>query len=214
MENDTFARKLEKDFSLPWHLQRVGEDFSLPWHLQRVGEASEIITASGNPLFYIKCGKTEQDWNACEYLVHCANLMPEAVELLGKCAIEMQKRCDCCAGKGGRACIGCSNSEMRTEIHALLAKAGRRRNRMSDFELLQRIIASRFYIENSDEVKPEDNFKHDLMSDWLGMIELIEDVENEFSISIPDVEFGKIKTVSDLMQCIERAKGGAEDERD
>lgn len=109
MENDTFARKLEKDFSLPWHLQRVGE-------------ASEIITASGNPLFYIKCGKTEQDWNACEYLVHCANLMPEAVELLGKCAIEMQKRCDYCAGKGGRACIGCSNSEMRTEIHALLAK--------------------------------------------------------------------------------------------
>lgn len=48
----TFARKLEKDFSLPWHLQRVGE-------------ASEIITANGNPLFYIKCGKTEQDWNAC-----------------------------------------------------------------------------------------------------------------------------------------------------
>lgn len=80
---------------------------------------------------------------------------------------------------------------------------------MSDFELLQRIIASRFYIENSDEVKPEDNFKNDLMSDWLGMIELIEDVEHEFSISIPDAEFDKIKTVSDLMQCIERAKGGA-----
>lgn len=69
MENDTFARKLEKDFSLPWHLQRVGE-------------ASEIITASGNPLVYIKCGKTEQDWNACKYLVHCANLMPEAVAII------------------------------------------------------------------------------------------------------------------------------------
>ena len=85
---------------------------------------------------------------------------------------------------------------------------------MSDFELLQRIIASRFYIENSDEVKPEDNFKNDLMSDWLGMIELIEDVEHEFSISIPDAEFDKIKTVHDLIECIERAKGGAEDERD
>lgn len=80
---------------------------------------------------------------------------------------------------------------------------------MSDFELLQRIIADRFYIEDYGEIKPEDNFENDLMADWLGMIELIEDVEHEFSISIPDAEFDKIKTVSDLMQCIERAKGGA-----
>ena len=196
MGNDTFARKL-------------GKDFSLPWHLQRVGEASEIITASGNPLFYIKCGKTEQDWNACEYLVHCANLMPEAVELLKAAQETMNEACTVCAEDLGERCATCDREEIDRRITALLAKAGRRRNRMSDFELLQRIIASRFYIENSDEVKPEDNFKNDLMSDWLGIIELIEDVENEFSISIPDVEFGKIKTVSDLMQCIERAKGGA-----
>ena len=85
---------------------------------------------------------------------------------------------------------------------------------MSDFELLQRIIADRFYIEDYGEIKLEDNFEADLMVDWLGMIELLEDVEREFSISIPDAEFDKIKTVHDLMECIERAKGGAEDERD
>ena len=78
---------------------------------------------------------------------------------------------------------------------------------MSDFELLQRIIASRLGIEDSGKVKPEDNFENDLMADWLDMIELIGDVECEFSISIPDVEFDKIKTVSDFMGCIGRAKG-------
>ena len=83
---------------------------------------------------------------------------------------------------------------------------------MSDLELLQRIIADRFYIEDYGEIKPEDNFENDLMADWLGMIKLIEDVEREFSVSIPDAEFYKIKTVHDLMECMERAKGGADDE--
>ena len=82
---------------------------------------------------------------------------------------------------------------------------------MSGLELLQRIIADRFYVEDYGKIKPEDNFKNDLMADWLGMIELIGDVENEFSISIPDAEFDKIKTVSDLMGCVERAKGGAKE---
>lgn len=109
MENDTFARKLEKDFSLPWHLQRVGE-------------ASEIITASGNPLFYIKCGKTEQDWNACKYLVHCANLMPEAVELLDDAQNIMKWTCELCDGEACGRCGGCDVRGMGSCIAALLAK--------------------------------------------------------------------------------------------
>ena len=78
---------------------------------------------------------------------------------------------------------------------------------MSDFELLQRIIASRLGIEDSGKVKPEDNFENDLMADWLDMIELIGDVECELSISSPGAESDKIKTVSDFMGCIGRAKG-------
>ena len=109
MENDTFARKLEKDFSLPWHLQRVGE-------------ASEIITASGNPLFYIKCGKTEQDWNACKYLVHCANLMPAATRLLNEALRIIEKACIACANIDAYHCGLCGRIETTREIKALLAK--------------------------------------------------------------------------------------------
>ena len=114
MGNDTFARKLEKDFSLPWHLQRVGE-------------ASEIITASGNPLFYIKCGKTEQDWNACKYLVHCANLMPEAVELLKSADEKLLDLCCTCVNAMSEAgysvdCKNCNVESLDTNIKELLAK--------------------------------------------------------------------------------------------
>ena len=83
---------------------------------------------------------------------------------------------------------------------------------MSDFELLQRIIASRLGIEDSGEVKPEDNFENDLMADWLDMIELIGDVEYEFGIHISDTDIDSIQTVKDLMECIERTKGGAKDD--
>lgn len=114
MGNDTFARKLEKDFSLPWHLQRVGE-------------ASEIITASGNPLFYIKCGKTEQDWNACKYLVHCANLMPAAVELLKSADEKLLDLCCTCVNAMSEAgysvdCKNCNVESLDTNIKELLAK--------------------------------------------------------------------------------------------
>ena len=83
---------------------------------------------------------------------------------------------------------------------------------MSDFELLQRIIASRLGIEDSGKVKPEDNFENDLMADWLDMIELIGDVEYEFGIHISDTDIDSIQTVKDLMECIERTKGGAKDD--
>lgn len=96
--------------------------YALPWTIKHYGEFDAIFPAGELRLCYVSRPDTERKRAAMSYLVHCANLMPEAVELLGKCAIEMQKRCDYCAGKGGRACIGCSNSEMRTEIHALLAK--------------------------------------------------------------------------------------------
>ncbi len=103
------------------------QDFPLPFHIEEdeTGQLRTLCPASGTAFmdFGIVEGPLDFDgYDVQEYLVKCANLMPEAVELLGKCAIEMQKRCDYCAGKDGRACIGCSNSEMRTEIHALLAQ--------------------------------------------------------------------------------------------
>lgn len=171
-------------------------------------EASNGITLAYTSKYLVQVGQArnalKRTWR---YAVQCANLMPEAVELLGKCVSELQRRCDYCAGKDGRACIGCSNSETRAEIDALLAKL-----EGGETALLQRIIANRFYIEDYGKIKPEDNFKNDLMADWLDMIELIEDVEYEFDIHISDTDIDSIQTVKDLMECIERAKGGADDE--
>lgn len=99
------------------------KEFPLPWGVEFRDTAAFIRPVDMPEQYSIFLDTNIPDHiGAVRYAVQCANLMPEAVELLGKCAIEMQKRCDYCAGKGGRACIGCSNSEMRTEIHALLAK--------------------------------------------------------------------------------------------
>ena len=103
--------EFEEYFPLPWGTTKEkdvvfinGQGWNIP-----------VIIAEGS---VAECAERE----ALRYAVQCANLMPEAVEVLDKCTSELLKRCDYCAGKGGRACIGCSNSEMRTEIHALLAK--------------------------------------------------------------------------------------------
>lgn len=105
------TKDFEKYFSLPWETTKEkdivfikGQDWDIP-----------VVIAEGS---ITECAERE----ALQYAVRCANLMPEAVELLGKCAREIQNRCDFCAGSYGRACIGCSNSETRAEIHALLAK--------------------------------------------------------------------------------------------
>ena len=99
------------------------EYFQLPWSVEFQDTAAFIksVNMPKQDSIFVDTNIDAHVGAVC-YAVACANLMPEAVELLGKCAIEMQKRCDYCAGKGGRACIGCSNSEMRTEIHALLAQ--------------------------------------------------------------------------------------------
>lgn len=98
--------------------------FPLPWKAQCRGTWEHIDAENGKGcnICIIPATDYEPKKAARQYLVQCANLMPEAVELLGKCAREIQNRCDFCAGSYGRACIGCSNLETRAEIHALLAK--------------------------------------------------------------------------------------------
>ena len=200
------------------------EYFPLPWSIETDEDESFFMITPARGSSFLDFGTIKLPKNAnvrdiLNYMVRCSNLMPEAIEII-KLACFSPCKDLCKYAKNGAPsidlpeCDDCPEGAYYERAKAFLAKLEGRRNRMSDFELLQRIIASRFYIENSDEVKPEDNFKNDLMSDWLGMIELIEDVEHEFSISIPDAEFDKIKTVHDLIECIERAKGGAEDERD
>ena len=103
---------------------KLSKECALPWNLDvRSKTYMAIRNANNNPTgLVLMCTGTPSQKAAADYAVACANLMPEAVELLGKCVSELRRRCDYCASKDGRACIHCSNSETRTEIYALLAK--------------------------------------------------------------------------------------------
>lgn len=102
------------------------EYFPLPWKMHRFGEGDNIITASGEPLCYIKCGKTEQNRNACQYLVRCANLMPECVNMLKEADMYMTSMlvglCNDCPDKGTEMCRVCKLKTVLDDIETLLAK--------------------------------------------------------------------------------------------
>ena len=81
---------------------------------------------------------------------------------------------------------------------------------MDTFEQIRPYVA---WVLCGDEdcITPELDLRDDLMADELDIIEIISELERRCDVSIPDAEIDKIKTVRDLMQCIERAKGGVDD---
>ena len=66
------------------------------------------------------------------------------------------------------------------------------------------IIVDKLGVDES-EVKPEASFTNDLGADSLDTVELIMELEKEFSITIPDSEAEKIQTVGDAISYIENA---------
>ena len=58
---------------------------------------------------------------------------------------------------------------------------------------------------DSAEVKPEASFTNDLGADSLDTVELIMELEKEFSVTIPDSDAEKIQTVGDAIAYIENA---------
>lgn len=65
------------------------------------------------------------------------------------------------------------------------------------------VVADKLGI-NKDKVIPESRLKKDLGAKRIDIHELILDMENAFSIIIPDEEAQKIKTVDGLAVCIVR----------
>ena len=59
---------------------------------------------------------------------------------------------------------------------------------------------------DAEQVTPEANFVEDLGADSLDTVELIMAFEEEFDVEIPDTDAEKIKTVQDVMDCIESKK--------
>lgn len=64
------------------------------------------------------------------------------------------------------------------------------------------IVAEQLQIPK-DEITREKSFIDDLKADSLDVVELVMSFEDEFKISIPDEDQGKIKTVGDAVTYIE-----------
>lgn len=56
------------------------------------------------------------------------------------------------------------------------------------------------------EIKPESRLIEDLKADSLDVVGMIVDMENEFSIQIPDEDLPKLATVADVIKYIEEHK--------
>lgn len=57
-----------------------------------------------------------------------------------------------------------------------------------------------------DELKAESRFVEDLKADSLDLVELVMEFEEAFSITIPDEDYEKIKSVGDAVKYIEGKK--------
>ena len=69
------------------------------------------------------------------------------------------------------------------------------------FESVQKILVEQLGVDE-DLVTMESNFIDDLNADSLDIVELVMAMEQEFSISIPDEEAERIKSVGDAVDFI------------
>ena len=80
---------------------------------------------------------------------------------------------------------------------------------MNTLDKIRHITANTLCVELKN-VKPESDFRDDFMADELDMIELFEDVERILQIDLSDIELDAVKTVQDLVTCVERALRGGD----
>jgi acyl carrier protein len=60
----------------------------------------------------------------------------------------------------------------------------------------------RRHIDETRPIRPSDHIQNDLGLDSLGVMELVQDVENRFNISIPSEMYDRIETVEDVARLI------------
>lgn len=73
-----------------------------------------------------------------------------------------------------------------------------------EFEKLQNIIAEVLNVE-TDEITMDSTFTDDLGADSLDVYQIIEGIQDEFDIEIPDDAAESIKTVGDAVEQIKNA---------
>ncbi|MBP5362157.1 MAG: acyl carrier protein [Ruminococcus sp.] len=71
------------------------------------------------------------------------------------------------------------------------------------FDKIKEIIVEQLGVEE-DAVTAEANIQEDLGADSLDIVDLIQTIEDEYDLSIPDEAVEEIKTVNDIVNYIEK----------
>ena len=71
------------------------------------------------------------------------------------------------------------------------------------FEKIRDIIVDQLGVDE-DEVTTEANIQDDLGADSLDVVDLIQTIEDEYDLEIPDEAVEEIKTVNDIVNYIEK----------
>lgn len=74
-----------------------------------------------------------------------------------------------------------------------------------DFEKVKELMVNTLNCDES-KITPEAKLSEDLKIDSLDAVELVMAIEENMGIKIPDEELGNMKTVSDIISCIEKYK--------
>ena len=106
--------KFEKYFPLPWDIE-TDEDESF-WMITPARGSSFLDFGT------IKVPKSADVRDVMNYIILCANLMPEAVRLLNEALRIIEKACIACANIDAYHCGFCGREETTQEIKEFLAK--------------------------------------------------------------------------------------------
>ena len=74
---------------------------------------------------------------------------------------------------------------------------------MDIFEKVRDLIAERLDIADKDSITETSSITDDLGADSLDVVDLVMDIEDEFSVEIPEDQVENIKTVGDIVKYIE-----------
>lgn len=65
------------------------------------------------------------------------------------------------------------------------------------------------HVDAERTIRPNDHIQNDLGLDSLGVMELVADVEDRFSVSIPNDVLSTIATVEDIAKALEKLKSAS-----
>lgn len=65
------------------------------------------------------------------------------------------------------------------------------------------------HVDANRTIRPNDHIQNDLGLDSLGVMELVADVEDRFSVSIPNELLSDIGTVEDIAKALMKLRNGA-----